>query len=117
VKAELGGATIANGAALSSVIDVTSLQLVGIIIPASWTTANLTFSGSPDNVTFSDVYDDGGTELKATVIAGAYVALRNDFQCALSGLRYLKIRSGTTGTPVNQGGARTLALVTTQRED
>jgi len=117
VKAELGGATIAINAALSSVVDVTSLQLVGIIVPSSWTAANLTFSASPDNVTFADVYDDGGTELKATVIAGAYVALRNDFQCALSGLRYLKIRSGTTGTPVNQAAARTLTLVTVARED
>lgn len=117
MKAELGGATIANGAALSSVVDVTSLQLHGIIVPSSWTAANLTFQGSPDNVTFSDVYDDGGTELKATVIAGAYVALRNDFQLALSAIRYLKIRSGTTGTPVNQGAARTLTLITTQRED
>jgi hypothetical protein len=27
------------------------------------------------------------------------------------GVRFLRIRSGTAGTPVNQGGARTITLV------
>jgi hypothetical protein len=27
------------------------------------------------------------------------------------GVRYMKVRSGTSGTPVNQGGARTITLV------
>lgn len=102
-------ATIANGASLSGAIDLSAGRLARIAIPASWTTANLTFQTSADNVTFNDLYDSYGTEYTATVggASRAIIIPLADF----IGVRYLKIRSGTTGTPVNQGADRTLTLV------
>lgn len=101
-------ATIADGASLSGVVDCSGGTLSRIGIPASWTTANLTFSTSPDGVTFSDLYDSFGTEYTVTVggSSRAIIVPIIDF----IGVRFLKIRSGTTGTPVNQSGAKALTL-------
>lgn len=102
-------ATILSGASLSSAIDLSAGRLSRIAIPASWTTANLTFQTSADNSTFNDLYDSYGTEYTVTVggASRAIVIPLADF----IGVRYLKIRSGTTGTPVNQGADRILTLV------
>jgi len=100
-------ATIANGASLSGVIDLGGRKLVAIVMSGSWTAASLTFQASPDGVTYYDVYD-GATERAVVVAASYYSALAIGNWI---GFRYLKIRSGTTGTPVNQGGARVLTLV------
>lgn len=100
-------ATIANGASLSGAIDLGSTRLAGIQMPAAWTAAALTFQASFDGVTYADVYSTGGTELSYTVAASRFIPLSiTDW----GGVRYLKVRSGTTGTPVNQGGARTIQL-------
>jgi hypothetical protein len=100
-------ATIANGESLSGAVDLGGRKLVAIDMPAAWTAASLTFQASPDGVTYDDLYD-GGTERALTVAASRYLAQNiGDWV----GVRWLKIRSGTSGTPVNQGGARTLTLV------
>ena len=100
-------ATIDNGASLSGVVDLGGRKLVAIVMPASWTAASLTFQASPDGVTYYNVYD-GATE-RALVVAASYYSALNIGDWV--GFRYLKVRSGTSGTPVNQGGARTLTLV------
>jgi hypothetical protein len=100
-------ATIANGAALSGAIDLDGYTLCGIQMPSAWTTANLTFQVSADGATYADVYSDSGGEYTVTAAASRYIVLNPaDF----AGMRFLKVRSGTTGTPVNQGGARTMLL-------
>ena len=100
-------ATIDNGASLSGVVDLGGRKLVAIVMPASWTAASLTFQASPDNVTYYNVYD-GSTERTLAVAASYYSALAiGDWV----GFRYLKIRSGTAASAVNQGGARVLTLV------
>ena len=98
---------IASGASLTSAINLGARKLVGIIMPSAWTAAALTFSGSnADDGTFVDIYD-GATERSYAVTASKYLML------AISdwvGVKHLKIRSGTTGTPVNQGAARSIIL-------
>ena len=104
---ETATATIANGASLSGVIDLGGRKLVAIDMPASWTAASLTFQASVDGTNFDNMYD-GATERSVTVAASYYSMLNiGDW----IGVRYLKVRSGTSGTPVNQGGARVLTLV------
>ena len=99
--------TIANGASLSGAVDLKGRKLVAIDMPSAWTAASLTFQASPDGVTYDDMYD-GATERAITVAASRYMMLNiGDW----IGVRFLKIRSGTAGTPVNQGGARTITLV------
>lgn len=99
--------TIANGASLSDAVDLGGRKLVAIDMPASWTAASLTFQASVDGVTFDNVYD-GATE-RALIVGASYYSALNIGDWV--GFRHLKIRSGTAGTPVNQGGARTLTLV------
>jgi hypothetical protein len=101
-------ATIANGASLSGAVNLSGWTLIGIDMPASWTAANLTLQASVDNSTWDNVFDSLGTEVTITAAASRFILLNPaDFVS----VRYLKVRSGTSGTPVNQGGARTITLI------
>ena len=100
-------AVIANGASLSPAIDLSGTVIVGFVMPASWTAAVLTFQVSDDNVTFNDLYNESGTEISLTVAAARFVRLN---PAEWAAIRYLKVRSGTTGSPVNQGPERTIKL-------
>jgi hypothetical protein len=100
-------ATIANGESLSGAIPVAPLVPIGIIMPASWTTAGLSFAVSVDDTNFYPL-QDMSAEVTAAAAAGQYIAL---LPSTFIGIVSLKIRSGTAGSPVNQGAARTLILV------
>ena len=103
-----GTASIASGASLSAVVPLGGTVLTAIVMPAVWTTANLTFQASADNSAFNDVYTDAGVEYSVTAAGARYIVIDPaDF----AGIDYLKIRSGTTGTAVNQTAARTLTLM------
>ena len=99
---------IANGASLSGVADLTGFMLAGIQMPSAWTAASLTFQVSLDGTTFQDMYATDGTEVTVTgAAASRFLAfVPSDF----AGARYLKVRSGTSGSAVTQGAARTLVL-------
>jgi len=100
-------ATIENGGSLSGAVDLGGRKLVAIDMPSSWTAASLTFQASVDGIIYDDLYD-GATERTLVVAASRYLAQAiGDWV----GVRFLRIRSGTAGTPVNQGGARTITLV------
>ena len=101
--------TIANGASLSDALDLSGTSLVGYIMPASWTTANLTFQGSVDGTNFFNLYDKFGNEITHIVAASQFIAVNPaDLTC----VRYLKLRSGTSASSVNQGAQRQVTLVT-----
>lgn len=102
-------ATISNGTALSASVDLSAGRLGRIVIPAAWTTANITFQTSSDGTNFSNLYDSVGNEYTVTV-AGPSTAIIIPLSDFLS-VRYLKIRSGTSGTPINQAADRSLTLV------
>ena len=101
-------ATIANGVALAGAVELGGSALVGIQMPAAWTAANLTAQISVDGTTYQDMYDDEGNEVTITAAASRFIQL---IPSEWAGVHYIKLRSGTTGTPVNQGAARTLTLV------
>lgn len=105
--------TIANGVALSSIAAIEGADIVGVEMPAAWDAAPLTFQASGDNTTFKDVFDDSGTELSIAAAASRYVSLVTAIK-QLRGVRFLKVRSGPTGAPVNQTAARQLWLITTK---
>jgi len=95
-------------ASLSEAIAVDYVTITGIERFANWTAADITFSVSNDGATFTDLYDSTGTEVKVTTGSGARMI-------ALSAgdywpVRFLKIRSGTSATPVVQVAARALRL-------
>ena len=106
--------SIGSGASESGEVDFGSARLAAIFMPAAWTAADITLLASHESGgTFQDVYGDDGTEEALTVAASRVVAI-DDAAGVLASLRFIKLRSGTTGTPVNQAAARTLYLITKQ---
>lgn len=104
--------TILSGASLSNPALVGDHVFIGLQMPAAWTAASLTFQTSyDDGVTWHDLYDDAGVEvtLAPATPAGKYLAVSPD---PFGGLLWLKVRSGTSGSPVNQASNRALILVT-----
>jgi hypothetical protein len=100
-------ATIANGESLSSAVDLQDGRAARIDMPSAWTAADLTFQVSPDGNTYTDLYEADGTEYTVTAAASRSIILPiADFL----GIRYLKVRSGTSAAAVNQGAARNLTI-------
>lgn len=108
VGRETDTVTIANGTSLSPAIDLAGHVLLGIVIPAAWTAANVTFQVSADGVTYGNYFDSTGTEITVIAAAGQYLQLS---AATFVGVRFAKIRSGTNSVPVNQGSDRILTLV------
>jgi len=103
-------ATIPAGGSVSPAVDLHGGKIVAIQLGGTaWDAAGITFQASADNVTYNDVYDESGNEVALTVDASRYIVF--DSVENLRGVRYLKVRSGTTGTPVNQTAATAVTLV------
>jgi hypothetical protein len=100
-------AVIANGQSLSGAAFIGVGRLVGIDWPA-FTSAALTFQVSIDGVTYRDALDSASAEIAVTASTGdKYIQA----PASLVGAPYLKVRSGTSGSPVAQGAARTLSFI------
>jgi hypothetical protein len=54
-------ANIAINASLSGAVNIGEKVAVGILMPAAWDAANLTFQGSVDGAAFSNIYDSSGS--------------------------------------------------------
>jgi hypothetical protein len=92
---------------LSASIDLIEKSPVGIKME-SWTAGNLTFQVSHNNSDFGNMYDAAGGEIIVTADTDIFITLDpKDFV----GAQYIKIRSGTAGTPVAQAAARELGLI------
>lgn len=103
-------AVIPSGATgQSAAVDLTGFAVTGIVMPATWVAAGITMLTSDAEAgTFLPVHDAAGTEMLITVAASRFVALSPD---ATSSLRWVKLRSGTTATPVDQTAERALTLI------
>lgn len=101
--------TIANGQSLSDAADLKGLPLVGVILPAGYDTADLSFQGSMDGSTFANIYGRDGTELSLTgAAASRYYLLPPS---VVPGFRHVKVRSGLAASPVSQTGDAIITLV------
>jgi len=100
--------TIASGQSLSAAVNLGGLRMFGMIMPTAWTAAGLTFQMSADGTNWYNMYDANGNELTASAAASRYVAFE---PANFAPVEWLKVRSGTSGTPVSQGQDSTLALV------
>lgn len=108
-------ATIANGASLSDAQNVDG-RLCGLITPAAWTAAAITFSASYDGINYADVWELATGTAVERIIASVNIttAAAKYFALPLSdwlSAPFIKIRSGTSASPVNQGAARSIVLV------
>lgn len=105
---------IAQGSALSAEVDIGGGTLVGISIPAAWVTASLSFQASQDGgATWGELLDQTATAVSVASIAGGAETQIAFDPTKLRGVRSVKVRSGTSGTPVNQtaAGGVTLTLL------
>jgi hypothetical protein len=102
-------ATISSGAATSSALNMKNKVLMALKTPSTWTTADITFQVSIDGTNYNDLYDSDGEEVTFTVVAGKQQYSKDPI--AYIPFNYLVIRSGTTATPVNQAGDRTITAV------
>ncbi len=102
-------AVIAISTSLSAAVLVPAgFTLAGIIMPTAWTAANLTFQGSANGTLYNDIYNAAGTEYNVTASTSRFITIDPpDF----AGVGWIKVRSGTTGTPVTQTAARSIVLV------
>jgi hypothetical protein len=108
-------ATVAINASLSGAVFLGGGSLLVIQMPAAWTAAAITFQSSIDGATYGDVYDSDGIEVaiaSATAAASRVIAFTTQMLAVFARLQYLKLRSGTSGAPVTQAAARSLALGT-----
>jgi hypothetical protein len=97
-------ATIASGAAISSIIDTYAGTLMGIHFPSTFTGASVTFQASDTlNGTYRTVNQfDSSADYSVTVSPTEYQPV--DFN-VFAGVRYLKIISAS-----NEAAARTLTV-------
>jgi len=105
-------ATIAAGATgLSDEVNVGGFKTMAIYMPAVWTTAVITFLASDKKGgTYQSLYDDVGAEVSITAAASEVVSCAS-IAVKLAPLEWIKLRSGTAATPVNQTAGATLKLL------
>lgn len=102
-------ATIADGQSLSAAVDLNGASIVGIATAAGWGTAVITFQVSPDGTTWYEYEDvNGATITIPSIAASKYRAI---VPVDFAGVRYLKVRSGTSGAPVVQSGGDAVSLI------
>jgi hypothetical protein len=107
-------AIILNGASLSGEVDLRKQRLIGVQFPAAWTAADLSFQvADVSGGTFGETFIDPGTGVGAALLLDAAASQVSFFNTTrLIGNCFVKVRSGPSGAPVNQGGDRALILLT-----
>jgi hypothetical protein len=109
--------TIPNGTALGGEVQTGAKRIVGVIMPAAWTAADITIqalaaepSALPKVQTWAEVVDSAGNNVTITgPAAGEYVALADTLP--LVALGRIRLRSGTLALAVNQAAERVLFLI------
>lgn len=91
---------------LTSELDLKGKELCGILVSSSdWTAASITLmTATVSGGTFYPVHSSSG-EVSRTGAGETYFTLNEE---EVRGLRFIKVRSGTSGTPVPQAAAREL---------
>lgn len=97
--------TMTSGTSISAGFQANGLEIVGLYMPAAWDTASITFQGFIDGTGWQNLYDDSGAEVTLAAAASRYIIIPPTL---LAGLPWIRARSGTSGTPVNQTADRLL---------
>jgi hypothetical protein len=105
-------ATVPNGQSLSGSIALDRNWLIAMALPAGWTAASITFRGSRDGgTTWLDLYSDTGEITVSSAAAGRGIVLPPTL---LHGWPLIRLRSGTSASPVAQGADRAIVLTVRQ---
>lgn len=99
---------ISSGQSVSSAKNFYGATIFKFVFPAAWTTASLTFLESEsENGTYTSVYSDSA---ERTISAAAANRTIRVYPADYFSVKWLKIRSGTAATPVNQGQNTTVLV-------
>lgn len=102
---------IASGESLSNAINISENETVlGIQVPSTWTSAGITFEASYDRSNFYP-YAFDNAEYTITVAANQHYEISIG---KLLTARAIKVRSGTSVSPVNQTASRTIYVLTVE---
>ena len=107
--------TIAINTDVSTVIDTDNgrWRLVGVKMPAAWTAASITFDVSADGVSWHNLRH-AGAEYTIVAAGGADADLAfTVLPAAVDAWPFIRIRSGVTGTYVDQLAERELVATLT----
>lgn len=117
------GTTIPANMSLSGEVDLGGMSLVGIEVPASWAGTAITFqsksnktedldaSGNNNSPVWKNVYDDAGTEVSVVVGQNQIHVVGTVTKAAIGALRFLRLRSGSAASPVNQNPGKDIRLI------
>lgn len=99
---------IPSGQSQSTGYNFSGQFIYKFVFPAAWTTAVLTFLESESqNGTYTPVYSDTMERSLTTAAASRSIrVLPQDYW----GVKWLRLRSGTAATPVNQGANATILV-------
>jgi len=101
--------TIPAGQSDSDPVFTEQYRLASVYMPVSWDTAQLTFRGSFEQAgAYIPVFDRNGSEYVVVTAAGRYVSVP---LLDLAGLRWLRLRSGTSDAPINQSAERQIRIM------
>jgi hypothetical protein len=105
--------TVTMATNLSIVIDKSHYENMLIIMPATWTAADITFVvlGTKTGTFKKLTYAVSGNEVTVKAVAGVVIALDGIAKEAIEACPFVKIRSGTAETPVTQDSPRTFTIV------
>jgi hypothetical protein len=98
------GTSISSAAILGD-----ELSLIGFYMPSAWSTAAVQASVSKDGVTYVPLQSSPGTVWSVNSPSNYYCYYLDN--AVFEPWSFVKMRSGTSGTPVNQSQTVTLTLV------
>jgi hypothetical protein len=95
--------TIASGQTTSGAIDLEGYEVHAISLPSAFTGTSITFQGSLDGTTYQAIYNTANTQMSMSVTQNRLYKVE---PADLSGLRYLKLVSGSS-----EGADRAITLL------
>jgi hypothetical protein len=86
-------AAIASGGTASAEVDLGGTEIVGLVMPSSFTGTAMTFqAATATGGTFQNVADGAGSDISKTVAQGKYIAIDPTL---FRGIRFVKVVSGS----------------------
>ena len=99
--------TILNGASLSDEITIEDAVLVAVQPDSGWNTAAISFQARSGDNALGDLKFEGSELTAPAIEAEDYVTFTPG---KFAGVQFLKLRSGTSGSVVNQTGDSVITL-------
>lgn len=103
-------ATITAGTSISDIVDLgVTGSAVGLLTSSTWTASGIQLEGSLAGINFYPMFDSFGAVVGVSS-AAASALYTLDIVAAIPA-RYIRVRSGTSGAPVNQTNTTVVTVI------